>query len=58
MILRMNCLEQMKKDLSAEIIILNTEIARNAVKQYDFKSENSGKKAVSLWKGLLSKILK
>ncbi len=38
MIVRINYLEPMKKDLSTEIINLNTEIARNAVKQYDFKS--------------------
>ena len=28
----------MNKDLSAEQVTLNTEIARNAVKQYNFKS--------------------
>jgi hypothetical protein len=28
----------MTKDSSAEQVILNTEIAQNAVKQYDFKS--------------------
>lgn len=38
MIKGINCLQHMKKDSLAEQITLNTEIARNAIKQYNFNS--------------------